>query len=464
MLNSFVPAFEIDIMWAQRPIVAKHHRYTFYHPFVERLAHIISDLPAKIALSLTLHIPIYFMTNLRQTTGSFFIYWCFMLINLLTMAMLFRMIGSISTSREATVTPVSILTLLCVLYTGFVVPTPYMVPWFGWFRYINPVFYTYESVMINDLRNRHFFCSTTVPGGPSYSSVRSDGKLCSEVGRDSGTDRVSGTAYLALKYEYFEDHLWRNFGILVAMMVIFCGIHLLASEYIPPKKSRGEVLLFKTKQLPQPNGDEEKTIQASASFAQDLSLANNSGSHEPSQDGDPTMVAREDNNPSIFHWRGITYDVKAGRESRSLLRDINGWLKPGSLTVLMGATGAGKTTLLNVLAGRISSGVVGGNVFIDNKSRDATANFQRRMGYVQQNDIHLPSATVREALQFSALLRQSDKRSDKEKLAYVEKVLTMLDMEPYADALVGVPGEGLNVEQRKRLSIGVELVDRKSVV
>lgn len=30
-------------------------------------------------------------------------------------------------------------------------------------------------------------------------------------------------------------------------------------------------------------------------------------------------------------------------------------------------------------------------------------------------------------------------------------------MEEYADAVVGVPGEGLNVEQRKRLTIGVEL-------
>jgi ABC-type multidrug transport system ATPase subunit len=44
-----------------------------------------------------------------------------------------------------------------------------------------------------------------------------------------------------------------------------------------------------------------------------------------------------------------------------------------------------------------------------------------------------------------------------EKLAYVDEVIRMLDMQEYADAVVGVPGEGLNVEQRKRLTIGVEL-------
>jgi hypothetical protein len=26
-----------------------------------------------------------------------------------------------------------------------------MVPWLGWFRYINPVAYTYESLMINEV-------------------------------------------------------------------------------------------------------------------------------------------------------------------------------------------------------------------------------------------------------------------------------------------------------------------------
>src|SRR5208282_5704040 len=54
---------------------------------------------------------------------------------------------------------------------------------------------------------------------------------------------------------------------------------------------------------------------------------------------------------------------------------------------------------------------------------------------------------------FSALLRQPGKISRKEKLAYVDEVIKLLDMEEYADAVVGVPGEGLNVEQRKRLTV-----------
>lgn len=86
------------------------------------------------------------------------------------------------------------------------------------------------------------------------------------------------------------------------------------------------------------------------------------------------------------------------------------------------------------------------------------------MGYVQQSDIHLHTATVREALQFSALLRQPKSVPRTQKLAYVEEVLDIMEMKSYADAIVGVPGEGLNVEQRKRLTIAVEMASKPDLL
>ena len=85
-------------------------------------------------------------------------------------------------------------------------------------------------------------------------------------------------------------------------------------------------------------------------------------------------------------------------------------------------------------------GVITGGMFVDGRERDAS--FQRKTGYVQQQDLHLSTSTVREALNFSALLRQPENITRKEKLEYVEEVIKLLDMEEYADAVVGVPGEG----------------------
>lgn len=107
-------------------------------------------------------------------------------------------------------------------------------------------------------------------------------------------------------------------------------------------------------------------------------------------------------------------------------------------------------------------GVVTGEMLVDGALRDES--FQRKTGYVQQQDLHVHTSTVREALNFSALLRQPAHYTRQEKLDYVDTVISLLDMQEYSDAIIGVPGEGLNVEQRKRLTIGVELAARPQLL
>lgn len=107
-------------------------------------------------------------------------------------------------------------------------------------------------------------------------------------------------------------------------------------------------------------------------------------------------------------------------------------------------------------------GVVTGNMFVNGAPLDSS--FQRKTGYVQQQDLHLETATVRESLRFSAMLRQPKSVSKQEKYDYVEDVIKMLNMEDFAEAVVGVPGDGLNVEQRKLLTIGVELAAKPKLL
>jgi len=122
----------------------------------------------------------------------------------------------------------------------------------------------------------------------------------------------------------------------------------------------------------------------------------------------------------------------------------------------MGASGAGKTTLLDNLAKRKTVGKIGGDLRMGGLPLDSS--FSRRTGFVQQGDIHEPFSTIRECLQFSALLRMPATYSRQEKLDYAEEVLNLLELGPIADALVGnADVGGLGVEERKRLTIGVEL-------
>lgn len=114
------------------------------------------------------------------------------------------------------------------------------------------------------------------------------------------------------------------------------------------------------------------------------------------------------------------------------------------------------------MAQRLTFGTVTGDFLVD--GRPLPRSFQRATGFAEQMDIHEPTATVREALQFSALLRQPREVSRKDKMDYCETIIDLLEMRPIAGAIIGKVGEGLNQEQRKRLTIGVELASKPELL
>ena len=75
-------------------------------------------------------------------------------------------------------------------------------------------------------------------------------------------------------------------------------------------------------------------------------------------------------------------------------------------------------------------------------------------------DVHEGTATVREAMRFSAYLRQPFHVPKEEKDAYVEEMIELLELQDLADALVF----SLSVEARKRLTIGVELASKPELL
>ncbi len=246
-------------------------------------------------------------------------------------------------------------------------------------------------------------------------------------------------------------------------MIFFLFVYLFATEFNAASTSKAEVLVFRRGHVPKhleaarkgAKNDEE----ASSSRTGTGSTGKNYVDLEKEQDEQVAALAPQ---TDVFTWKDVCYDIKIKGEPRRLLDNVSGWVKPGTLTALMGVSGAGKTTLLDVLAQRVSMGVVTGDMFVSGKPLDES--FQRKTGYVQQQDLHLETTTVREALRFSALLRQPKTVSKKEKHAFVEDVIKMLNMQDFAEAVVGVPGEGLNVEQRKLLTIGVELAAKPALL
>ncbi|KAH7159764.1 putative ABC multidrug transporter [Dactylonectria estremocensis] len=439
LMNALITMNEILTIYSQRPIVEKQARYAFVHPFTEALASVIIDLPIKLFRCSVFSIILYFMVNLRREPAQFFIFYIFLITTILTMSGIFRSLGAVTKTSGQAMGLAGIMVLCIVVYTGFALPVTSMHPWLSWIRWINPIFYTFEALISNEFHGREFACASFVP---PYGS--GDAFICSAVGSIPGQLSISGDRFIEINYKYSHSHLWRNYGILIAFFLLFHVVYLVATELNQGRQSKAEALVFRRGHAPK---HLQNDIEASSTTP---TIAVNDRKLRLPQQKDVLM------------WRGLNYDIPVEKGTRRLLDDVNGWVKPGTLTALMGVSGAGKTTLLDVLAQRVSIGVVTGEIMISGKM--PTSSFPRRTGYVQQQDLHLETTTVREALRFSAALRQPRSTTEEDRHQYVEEVINMLGMEDFAEAVVGSLGEGLNVEQRKLLSIGVELAAKPSLL
>lgn len=447
-----------------RAVVARHKDYAYYRPSAVSIARVVADLPVIFVQVVLFGIIMYFMTNLTVTASRFFIYLLFVYVTTIMLTALYRLFASVSPEIDTAVRFSGIALNLLVIYTGYVIPKTQLLSkyiWFGWIYWINPIAYSFEAVLSNEFAGRTMQCAPEqlVPQGsgidPAYQG-------CPIAGAQIGSTEVSGSAYIGTQYNYSRSHLWRNFGVVIAFTVLYILLAVIATELFDFSAGGGGALAFKKSKRAKNQvkeaapADEEKAGVAEDSSS---STKKEAGMGE-SGDSDKENEALEQitKSESIFTWRDVEYTVPYLGGEKKLLNKVNGYAKPGVMVALMGASGAGKTTLLNTLAQRQSMGVVSGEMFVDGRELDGA--FQRNTGFCLQGDLHDGTATIREALEFSAILRQDASVPRSEKIAYVDKIIDLLELNDLQDAIIS----SLGVEQRKRLTIGVELAAKPSLL
>lgn len=368
LLNALSAITEINSLYNQRAIVEKHASYAFYHPATEAIAGIFADIPIKFVTAVVFNIVIYFLAGLRREPGPFFLFFLISYVSTFVMSAIFRTIAAVTKTVSQAMALAGICVLALVIYTGFIIAVPQMHPWFSWIRWINPLFYAFECLIANEFHNRQFSCASFIP---AYSPRIGTSWICDAIGAVPGESMVSGDAFIETQYGYKYSHVWRNFGILIAFMIFFMALYFICTEINSTTSASAEVLVYQRGKVPAhmdpKTGAMDKDVTAGRAERVDEAGAD-VRAIEPQKD--------------VFTWKNIDYDVEVKEGTRRLLSHVSGWVKPGTLTALMGVSGAGKTTLLDVLAQRTTMGVVYGDRFVNGKPLDAS--FQRKTGYVQQ--------------------------------------------------------------------------------
>jgi len=62
---------EIPSLFAQRPIVLRHHKAAMYYPFIESLAHTVVDVPITLVTEAIFSVLLYFLVDLQRTVSQF---------------------------------------------------------------------------------------------------------------------------------------------------------------------------------------------------------------------------------------------------------------------------------------------------------------------------------------------------------------------------------------------------------
>ncbi|KAF2690238.1 ABC transporter [Lentithecium fluviatile CBS 122367] len=463
LFNALVAMSEVTDSYAGRPILAKHKNFAFYNPAAFCIAQIAADVPIIFFQVSSFLLILYWMTALKATAAAFFTCWFVVYVVTFVMTAFFRMVGAAFSNFDAASKVSGFAVSALIMYTGYMIPKPSMHPWFVWIYWIDPLAYGFESLLANEFKNTTIPCANNnlVPNYlPQYQN--SSHQACAGVGgAASFATEVPGEAYLA-SLSYAPSRIWRNVGILFAWWALFVVLTIFFTLRWNDAAGSGGMLLIpreRQKEASQhltPNRDEE---------AQSDEKGPSSHTPQKVEESNAVQEQVEENlvrNTSVFTWRNLSYVVKTPTGDRTLLDNVHGYVKPGMLGALMGSSGAGKTTLLDVLAQRKTDGTIHGEILVD--GRPLPVSFQRSAGYCEQLDVHEPYATVREALEFSALLRQSRETPRAEKLAYVDTIIDLLELRDLEHTLIGQVGAGLSVEQRKRVTIGVELVSKPSIL
>eukprot|EP00027_Filamoeba_sp_ATCC50430_P001778 CAMPEP_0168555874 /NCGR_PEP_ID=MMETSP0413-20121227/8573_1 /TAXON_ID=136452 /ORGANISM="Filamoeba nolandi, Strain NC-AS-23-1" /LENGTH=847 /DNA_ID=CAMNT_0008586765 /DNA_START=41 /DNA_END=2584 /DNA_ORIENTATION=- len=240
------------------------------------------------------------------------------------------------------------------------------------------------------------------------------------------------------------------------------------------KDSKSNVKSSSKKNLSESKKGSEKKIKKGSTFKNKLRATNESIDNSVLE-----RARQKDLYPIQLKFEDLSYsvpikpkkkqdgNVEAVEKYKKLLHNLYGTFQPGTLTAIMGSSGAGKTTLLNVLAGRVSTGKITGNVLLNGTERDdVSKSLMKHQAYVMQDDILMNTLTPREIITFSALLRIPNAFSDEQKQKRIEGIIDELNIRKCENTQVGAPGlkRGISGGERKRVSVGVELVTNPSLL
>ncbi|KAH9622500.1 hypothetical protein KSS87_017391 [Heliosperma pusillum] len=433
---------ELSLTIIKLPVFYKQRDLRFYPSWAYSLPSWLLKIPISVVETAIWVIITYYVMGYDSNVGRFFKQYLVLLCIHQMASALFRFNAGLGRNMIlANTFGTGALVTLLVL-GGFILSRETVKKWWIWGYWISPLMYGQTALSVNEFL------------GHSWTH------------NGLGKTVLDSRGIFTNAYWY-----WIGLGALVGYVLLFNVMYTITLTYLNPIGKPQPILSEEDLQEKQANLTGQ-AIELSSRGRRSSSSGRGGEIQEESQrNGKRGMVLP-------FQALAITFDeirysvdmpvemsAQGVQDNRlELLKGVSGAFRPGVLTALMGVSGAGKTTLMDVLAGRKTGGYIDGDIKISGYEKKQET-FARVSGYCEQADIHSPHLTVHESLVFSAWLRLSADVDAEARKTFVEEVMELVELDSLRYALIGLPGvNGLSTEQRKRLTIAVELVANPSII
>ncbi|XP_020587828.1 ABC transporter G family member 42-like [Phalaenopsis equestris] len=462
IFNCFV---EVSLTIARLPIFYKHRDLLFYPAWTFTLPLVFMRIPISVLESTFWVVITYYPVGFAPEASRFFKQILVLLLIQQVAFGLFRAIAGLCRRIIISNSAAALSLLFFFIVGGCFLPKDLIPKYWMWGYWISPLTYGYTALTVNEFL------------APRWMNRSAPGKSV-------GLEVLETIGVFPEKKWY-----WIGVGALLIFVILFNVIFTLALTYLGPIETPQAVI-----SEAKANKETRKTLkvvimdtvndyspqalptidEASKKEMVDLQVEDySSESIDASRSCLPKIGMVLPFTPLTVSFHDVNYFIDKPQDIKNqgevvdriqLLKDITGAFCPGNLTALMGVSGAGKTTLMDVLAGRKNVGHIKGDIRISGYPKNQ-ATFTRVLGYCEQNDIHSPQITVNESLIYSAFLRLPMNVNKEEKMKFIDEVMELVELSNLKDAIVGLPGvSGLSTEQRKRLTVAVELVANPSVI
>ncbi|XP_008447550.2 ABC transporter G family member 35-like [Cucumis melo] len=464
--NMFNGFSELAMTISRLPVFYKQRDLKFHPPWTYTIPTVILGIPTSLLESVVWLVVTYYTIGFAPEASRFFKQLLLIFLVQQMAAGVFRLIAGICRSMIIANTGGSLILLLIFLLGGFIIPRGEIPKWWIWGYWISPLTYGFNAIAVNEMfapRWNKLIPNTTVTLGVK----------------------------VLQNFDVFTNRNWYWIGIaaIIGFAILFNILFTIALTYLNPLTKHQAIMSEETASEMEANQEDSqeprlrRPMSKKDSFPRSLSASDGNNTREVNMqrmtsNSEANGVAAKKGmilpfSPLAMSFDTVNYYVDMPPEMKEqgvtedrlqLLRGVTGAFRPGILTALMGVSGAGKTTLMDVLAGRKTGGYIEGDVRISGFPKKQET-FARISGYCEQNDIHSPQVTIRESLIYSAFLRLPKEVSKEEKMVFVDEVMDLVELNNLKDAIVGLPGvTGLSTEQRKRLTIAVELVANPSII